>query len=106
MVRLLGILIGLGFVAVAAWSLGWGVYSYISEPPETSIERRFHQEARDVAFSFDGPFGTYDRRQLQRGFQVYKEVCSSCHSLDYVAFRNLGDLGYEEAEVKAIADQW
>ncbi|HEX8062635.1 MAG TPA: cytochrome c1 [Allosphingosinicella sp.] len=106
MVRLLGILIGLGFVAVASWSLGWGVYAYITEEHEVSVEHRFHQEPRDIAYSFDGPFGKYDRRQLQRGFQVYKEVCSSCHGLSFVAFRNLEDLGYGEAEVKAIADKW
>ncbi len=45
-------------------------------------------------------------RQLQRGFQVYKEVCASCHGLNFVAFRDLHDLGYGEEEVKAIADQW
>ena len=57
-------------------------------------------------FSFEGPFGTYDRGALQRGFQVYKEVCSACHSLDHIAFRNLGDEGgpgFTEAQVKAIA---
>jgi ubiquinol-cytochrome c reductase cytochrome c1 subunit len=106
MVRLLGILIGLGFVAVAGWSLAWGVAAYISEPHEESVEHRFHQAPRDIAYSFDGPFGKYDRRQLQRGFQVFKEVCSSCHGLSFVAFRNLEDLGYGEAEVKAIADKW
>ena len=106
MVRLLGILIGLGFVGVALWSLGWGIAAYISEPHEESVEHRFHQEPRDIAFSFDGPLGTYDRQQLQRGFQVYKEVCASCHGLNFVAFRNLGELGYGEEEVKAIATQW
>jgi ubiquinol-cytochrome c reductase cytochrome c1 subunit len=106
MVRLLGILIGLGFVMVAAWSLGWGALAYIQEPHEESVEHRFHQEPRDIAFSFDGPFGTYDRAQLQRGFQVYKEVCASCHSLSFVAFRNLEDLGYHEEEIKAVADKW
>ena len=54
----------------------------------------------------NGPFGKYDRQQLQRGFQVYKEVCSACHSLHLVAFRDLRQLGYTEAEVKAIANQW
>jgi ubiquinol-cytochrome c reductase cytochrome c1 subunit len=106
MVRLLGILIGLGFVLVATWSLGWGVAAYISDPHEESVEHRFHEEPRDIHFSFDGPMGKYDRAQLQRGFQVYKEVCASCHGLSYVAFRNLEDLGYGEEEVKAIADQW
>lgn len=59
-----------------------------------------------VDWSFAGPFGTYDRNQLKRGFQVYKEVCSACHGLKYVAFRNLGDPGgpeFSEAEVKALA---
>jgi ubiquinol-cytochrome c reductase cytochrome c1 subunit len=106
MVRLLGILIGLGFVLVASWSLGNGVYQYITTEHHESVEHRFHEEPRHVSFSFDGPFGKYDRAQLQRGFQVYKEVCASCHGLSFVAFRNLADLGYVEEEVKAIADQW
>ena len=106
MVRLLGILVGLGFVLVAAWSLAWGVAAYVTEEHEESVEHRFHKEPRHIAFSFDGPFGKYDRRQLQRGFQVYKEVCASCHGLSFVAFRNLADLGYGEEEVKAIADKW
>lgn len=106
MIRFLGILVGLGFVLVALWSFGWGVAAYIADPPEETTEHKFHAEPKDVAFSFDGPFGHYDRRQLQRGFQVYKEVCASCHGLGYVAFRNLHEIGYNEEEVKAIAAQW
>jgi ubiquinol-cytochrome c reductase cytochrome c1 subunit len=48
---------------------------------------------KDVHWSFEGPFGHYDQAQLQRGFKVYKEVCSNCHSLNMIAFRNLGDPG-------------
>jgi len=59
-----------------------------------------------IEWSFDGPFGTYDRHSLQRGLQVYREVCSSCHGLKYVAFRNLADLGYNEDEIKAIAAEY
>ena len=52
------------------------------------------QEApKDVHWSFEGPFGHYDQEQLQRGYKVYREVCSSCHSMNMVAFRNLGDPG-------------
>jgi ubiquinol-cytochrome c reductase cytochrome c1 subunit len=47
----------------------------------------------DVHWSFEGPFGQYDQEQLQRGYKVYREVCSSCHSMTMVAFRNLGDPG-------------
>jgi len=61
---------------------------------------------RTVNWSFDGPFGVYDRAALQRGFQVYKEICSNCHSLSRVAFRNLSDRGGPEftpEQVTAIA---
>jgi len=50
-----------------------------------------------------GAFGTYDRPALQRGFQVYKQVCSACHSLKYLSYRDLSALGFNDAEVKAIA---
>ncbi len=59
-----------------------------------------------VEWSFDGPFGTYDRRAMQRGLQVYREVCAGCHSLKYIAFRDLADLGYNEDEIKAIAAEY
>lgn len=48
---------------------------------------------KDVHWSFEGPFGHYDQEQLQRGYKVYHEVCSSCHAMSMVAFRNLGDPG-------------
>ena len=57
-------------------------------------------------WSFKGLFGKFDRGSLQRGYQVYTEVCSSCHSMKYVSYRNLGEQGgpeFSEAEVKAIA---
>lgn len=57
-------------------------------------------------WSFDGAFGHFDKASLQRGFQVYREVCSGCHGLDYIAFRNLADLGYNPAEIKAIAAEY
>jgi ubiquinol-cytochrome c reductase cytochrome c1 subunit len=60
-------------------------------------------------WSFAGFFGRYDTAQLQRGFQVYREVCSLCHSMDMVAFRNLGSHtgpGFTEEEVKALAAEY
>ncbi|MGF7150971.1 ubiquinol-cytochrome c reductase cytochrome c1 subunit [Sphingomonas zeicaulis] len=106
MVRLIGFLVGLGFVGVVLWSFLWGVVAYIEEPPVPTVEHEFHLHPKEVSWSFDGPFGKFDRAQLQRGFQVYKEVCSACHSLRLVSFRDLADLGYNEPEIKAIADQW
>ncbi len=47
----------------------------------------------DISFSFEGPFGTFDSEQLQRGLVVYQEVCAACHGLKYVPFRTLGDPG-------------
>jgi ubiquinol-cytochrome c reductase cytochrome c1 subunit len=60
-------------------------------------------ELKDVDWHHEGPFGTFDRAAAQRGFLVYKEVCSACHSLHFVAFRNLEDIGLSEPEVKALA---
>jgi ubiquinol-cytochrome c reductase cytochrome c1 subunit len=56
-----------------------------------------------VSWSFSGPFGTFDRASAQRGFQIYKEVCSNCHSLKEGYYRNLEGIGLSEAQVKAIA---
>jgi ubiquinol-cytochrome c reductase cytochrome c1 subunit len=56
-------------------------------------------------WSFEGVFGTYDRAALQRGFQVYKEVCAACHAVKHLAFRDLAEIGYSEDEVKGIAAQ-
>jgi ubiquinol-cytochrome c reductase cytochrome c1 subunit len=57
-------------------------------------------------WSFNGALGTFDRAQLQRGFQVYKGVCSACHSLQYVSFRNFEALGYSEEQVKTLAAEY
>jgi len=62
-----------------------------------------------MEWSFSGPFGTFDRGQLQRGYKVYKEVCSACHSMHLLSFRNLaepGGPGFSEAQVKALASQF
>src|SRR5947209_11394033 len=106
MVRVLGILAGILMVFVSLWSFGHGVAARISSPQPPTVEERFHQEPKHLVLPSDGPLGRFDIQQVQRGFQVYSEVCSSCHSLKLVAFRNLQELGYNEAEVKAIADRW
>lgn len=59
-----------------------------------------------VDWHFSGPFGTYDRAALQRGLQVYKQVCAACHGLERVAFRNLSALGYSEGQIKTIAAEY
>ncbi len=62
----------------------------------------------DVSFPFEGPFGTYDQFQLQRGLQVYTETCAACHGLQYVPLRTLGDAsgpGLPGDQVRAYAEQ-
>jgi ubiquinol-cytochrome c reductase cytochrome c1 subunit len=60
-------------------------------------------EPKQVDWTFDGVFGTFDRPAIQRGFQVYKEVCSACHSIKRVSFRHLEGAGFSEAEIKSLA---
>jgi ubiquinol-cytochrome c reductase cytochrome c1 subunit len=64
------------------------------------------RDAKDISYSFEGPFGHFDKGQLQRGYKVYKEVCSACHSMHLLSFRNLSDHGgpgFTEEQVKALA---
>ena len=59
-----------------------------------------------IDWSFNGPFGAYDKAALQRGFQVYKQVCSACHSMNRVYYRNLTGLGYSEDQAKSAAAEF
>ena len=109
MIRLIGILVGLFFVGcVLLWSFVPGVATVVGQGylKEATAESEFHRDPKHVSFAHDGLFGSWDLAQLQRGYKVYKEVCSACHSLNLVAFRNLADLGYSEGQVKAEAASW
>lgn len=103
MIRIFSILVGLFFGTALLWSFGNGAYMAITEPAAATVESAFHKHPKELHLASDGAFGRFDKQQLQRGFQVYKEVCSACHSLRLVAFRDLKALGYNEDEVKAIA---
>jgi len=109
-IRLGGIIAGLAITAVLVlWSLVPGFMNFAFGPaPEQQPSSAFYEHGGgpEGGFSFDGPLGTWDVAQLQRGYQVYKEVCSACHSLKFVAFRNLRQLSYSEAEVEAEAKSW
>jgi ubiquinol-cytochrome c reductase cytochrome c1 subunit len=106
MVRFIGFLVGLVFAGVLLISLISGVSSYFANPPAPLASDEFHKEPKALKLASDGPFGKFDNRQLQRGFQVYSEVCSACHSLTLVSFRDLKGIGYNEAEIKKIASDW
>ena len=81
--------------------LGVGVHT-------AAAQEEAEQPARQ-SWSFAGPFGKYDTAQLQRGFKIYREVCSTCHSLKLIAFRNLaepGGPGFTAAQATAIAAEY
>ena len=89
------------FVGAAALALG------LATVPPTAVEAaESGVHLKDLSWPTEGLFGTFDRAAVQRGFQVYREVCQACHGLEYVAFRTLGDIGYNEDQIKAIAAEY
>lgn len=85
--------------AVAALGLA------VSASAEVTSKKQYIE---DFDFSFEGPFGVYDKNQLQRGLQVFTEVCSACHGLRYVPLRTLSDAGgpqLPEDQVRVYAEQ-
>lgn len=61
---------------------------------------------KELVWPFEGFFGSFDRQAAQRGAQVYLEVCSVCHGLDHLYYRNLENIGFSEAEIKEIAQKY
>lgn len=107
MTRLIGILVGLAFTGAVMWAFLTGAYTAATEGlGEPTAEKVWHEHPQDAGLSTVGAFGRTDVAQVQRGYQVYKEVCAACHSLKLVSFRNLGELGYSEGQVKAEAATW
>ena len=98
--------IGSVFAAILLFSMISNLATYAKNPPAPLASDKFHKEPKELALKSDGPFGKFDKAQLQRGFQVYSEVCSACHSLKLVSFRDLKGLGYNDAEIKKIASDW
>ena len=105
MIRILSALAGLVFAGVVLLAFVMGATTWLTEEPMHSADHEFHLDAHGPkgGYSFDGPVGKWDVAQLQRGLKVYSEVCSACHSLKFVAFRDLEEIGYSEAQVKAFA---
>jgi len=106
MVRTIALLIGAGFVFVLGIALFGTISTAISDPAPETAEHEFHRHPEDAGLSSAGLFGKFDKQQLQRGLKVYQEVCAACHSLKYVSFRDLEQIGYSEGQVKALAQAW
>jgi ubiquinol-cytochrome c reductase cytochrome c1 subunit len=81
-------------------------FAVIDAAPGVAQDEHAAIHLKDVSWPSEGLFGTIDRAAAQRGLQVYREVCASCHGLQFVAFRNLSDLGYSEDEIKALAAEY
>lgn len=101
--RLIAPLVGLVFVFV--------LFVGAIQPREAPVPVVHGEHPVKSEWSWDGPLGfgvlgKFDNQQLQRGFQVFREVCSGCHGVTLLSFRNLQDIGFSEAEVKAIAKEY
>jgi ubiquinol-cytochrome c reductase cytochrome c1 subunit len=84
---------GISIAAAALLTLGVG--------NQASAATAAHPPTTD--YSFTGFFGSFDRAELQRGLQVYSQVCAACHGLDLVHYRDLSDLGYTDEQIKGFA---
>lgn len=91
-------------LTVSLSALALGLLLALPSGPASAAGAAAKPEARD--WSFNGMFGTFDRGSLQRGYQVYTEVCAGCHSLRLVAYRNLSGIGLDEAQIKAAAAEF
>ena len=98
--------IGVVFAGILMISMFDNLKTYFTSEPEHLATEEFHKHPKHLELASDGPFGKFDNQQLQRGFQVYAEVCAACHSLSLASFRELEGLGYNEAEIKKIALDW
>jgi ubiquinol-cytochrome c reductase cytochrome c1 subunit len=95
----------LSLATVAVLSFGAMSIAHSAEEEGATPHYPIHKP-KEMDWSFGGPFGTFDKGQLQRGLKVYKEVCSACHSMELVAFRTLSDLGYSEGQIKTLAGEY
>jgi ubiquinol-cytochrome c reductase cytochrome c1 subunit len=89
--------------------LAAAVLAALSLGPEARAAGEETPHPPELSWSFAGPFGTFDRAQLQRGFKVYRESCAGCHSLSRVYFRNLSQPGgpeFSQAQVRALAAEY
>lgn len=104
------VVLGIAVLAVALAAIG-ETRSFAAAEADSgaATQPREAPKPERQIWSFYGPFGKFDQAQLQRGFQVYREVCSNCHSLKLLAFRDLADPGgpgFSEAQVKALAAEY
>jgi ubiquinol-cytochrome c reductase cytochrome c1 subunit len=113
MYRKLAILVCLGMlflavlpIAVTAGTAFLNLFKNSPTVAEPATAEAKHPHGPPGGWPEAGPLGTYDRASLQRGYQVYAQVCSTCHSMKLLSYRDLTQLGFSPAEVKAIASNY
>ncbi len=89
---------GIRVLFLALSALAWG--------PTAAFAAETAEAPPSQAWPWEGPFGKFDRPQLQRGYQIYAEVCASCHAMKHLAYRDLEALGYDEGQVKTLAARY
>lgn len=100
------------FVAICLGLYFFSYYVFLSESERKGwfvfdeVTSHDAEHPDHLHWSFDGPFGTVDKQSAQRGYQVYKEVCASCHGMRLFSFRNLAGLGFSEDEIKVLAAEY
>jgi ubiquinol-cytochrome c reductase cytochrome c1 subunit len=90
----------LGIGGAAALAFAATAFGYSADAAAQEVE------PIEVAWPHEGVFGTFDRAAAQRGLQVYREVCSACHGVTYIAFRHLVELGFSEDQARALAAEY
>ncbi|WP_019221412.1 cytochrome c1 [Bartonella senegalensis] len=96
----------IGLIVIIFMSFSFqSLASHVSDKEEEFVSFPLYAPKKQE-WSFSGPFGLYNKMQLQRGLKVYQQVCSRCHGLKYVAFRDLKALGYDQEQIKAFARQY
>lgn len=90
--------------ASAVGGIALSMYNIYGKPAECSGED--HIESMDLGWSHHGALASYDYAAIRRGFQVYRQVCASCHSVEGIAFRNLVGVTHTEEKMKAIAESY
>lgn len=88
-------------IAITGSTLSLGAAEEEGGTPHYPLKKPVEQK-----WSFAGPFGNYDKAQLQRGLKIYAEVCAACHSMSLLSYRNLADLGYSEQQIKNFAAEY
>ena len=81
------------------------VFQGVAKSLDESVKADLAIHPPAMAWSHTGPFNSLDHGSVRRGYQVYKQVCSACHSMKFISYRHLRDIAYTESELKTEASE-